>query len=536
MRIQNMPIMRLFLLSFTVGLSSITSRAAATESEDCTAFIDPKATEPRNPVLQARCLLRPVLRFGEPGPELEALPPTLGRLLGQAFDLTTIQARTALEATGVHAEDAATAEQAITRGGQQGSVGVRYFVIHDTGAPALRTLPFPADLDANPVINNLSGPALSGVVAHAVVSRDGNVVLAGFDGTIAESAFERADEGSALGLFLHVQLVQPRRRHPAMGPGDSSIAPTPGFTRLQYQRLAQLYILASTRARRWLIPALHANLDRQQQGGVADDPQHFQLAEFDQALGEILSLRNDPPPRIALRDPVSSPPVIEPDRGPQDPDVEPRVEFLELDPALPALPAVQRRIAVRADWDGRPDGNIWTELALRHLREFGQALLVAVPEDIEEFCPQFRSLDAAGREAFWVGLISAMTRFESNFRPEVAFNEYEHCRDQRCRDRMTTSDGRPVISRGLLQLSQESANGYVGCPVPRQDELRLHEADLNLRCTVAILNRRVVRDRVINAQRDGSWVGGAAYWSVLRPGSSLTSILRYTNRLAICAA
>lgn len=91
----------------------------------------------------------------------------------------------------------------------------------------------------------------------------------------------------AKGLFLHVELLQPRRRDPALGPKNDAIAPMPGFTLQQYDKLALLYAMVSARAGSWLIPAYHAALDE----GIADghdDPQNFDLAAF---VGALTTLR-----------------------------------------------------------------------------------------------------------------------------------------------------------------------------------------------------------------------------------------------------
>jgi hypothetical protein len=87
----------------------------------------------------------------------------------------------------------------------------------------------------------------------------------------------------AKGLFLHVETVMPRRRDPAIAGWNDAIAPKPGFSKRQYDRLALLYIALSVRAGSWLIPAQHATIDR----GLPqahDDPQNFTLRDFERAL------------------------------------------------------------------------------------------------------------------------------------------------------------------------------------------------------------------------------------------------------------
>lgn len=108
----------------------------------------------------------------------------------------------------------------------------------------------------------------------------------------------------AKGLFLHVELLQPRRRDPAGGPNNDAIAPTPGFTAQQYDKLALLYAMASARAGTWLIPAYHAALD----DGLADghdDPQHFDLTAFVAALTTLraaLTTQTDAPPQSSSQE------------------------------------------------------------------------------------------------------------------------------------------------------------------------------------------------------------------------------------------
>ena len=88
------------------------------------------------------------------------------------------------------------------------------------------------------------------------------------------------------GLFLHVELIQPRSRAPGHG-RNGAVAPLPGFTGAQYDRLALLYTIASVRAGEWLIPAFHAVIDADIRGGH-DDPQEFDLDSFAQSLGFLL--------------------------------------------------------------------------------------------------------------------------------------------------------------------------------------------------------------------------------------------------------
>ena len=94
------------------------------------------------------------------------------------------------------------------------------------------------------------------------------------------------DKPSLTGLFLHVELVQPRHSVPGGGKGNDGLAPDPGFTRAQYERLALLYLAASVRKGTWLIPAFHAVLDTGFTSGH-DDPQNFSLADWSASLSRL---------------------------------------------------------------------------------------------------------------------------------------------------------------------------------------------------------------------------------------------------------
>ncbi len=102
--------------------------------------------------------------------------------------------------------------------------------------------------------------------------------------------FERATRfGIDLkGLFLHVELVQPRRSQPGRGRNNDAQAPTPGFSDIQYDRLALIYTIASVRAERWLIPAFHIAIDSGIRGGH-DDPQNFEIEAFAGSLQRLMA-------------------------------------------------------------------------------------------------------------------------------------------------------------------------------------------------------------------------------------------------------
>ena len=86
-----------------------------------------------------------------------------------------------------------------------------------------------------------------------------------------------------------MELVQPRKSDPAGGRGNDGVAPDPGFTPAQYERLALLYIAASVRKGSWLIPAFHAVLDTGYVNGH-DDPQNFSLTAWSESIAHLINI------------------------------------------------------------------------------------------------------------------------------------------------------------------------------------------------------------------------------------------------------
>jgi len=245
-----------------------------------------------DPLQQAACLVRPVGRWARLGPPLERLPTVLADRVGRSALLPNrLVLGTYLAETGLDRmlEDGLFGQVSRARDGDPFSTTARYFVIHDTSGPRLGS--FPADLDYSRKINNLARFHCSDFaeIAHVVVNRTGGVFV-GHDFGVPwrSSKFERAiNFGTALkGLFLHVEMIQPRRGGPGRRRNDIA-APVPGFTVAQYDRLALLYTIASVRAGEWLVPAFHAVIDNDIRGGH-DDPQNFDLESFAQALETVL--------------------------------------------------------------------------------------------------------------------------------------------------------------------------------------------------------------------------------------------------------
>lgn len=181
------------------------------------------------------------------------------------------------------------------------------------------------------------------------------------------------------------------------------------------------------------------------------------------------------------------------------PEVEKPPVAEEKAPEAPA--EVVTEVRIFADWPKIE----WSEMTLKAIYELGGGMANATVKDADKYCPKFNSLKEEQKVAVLVTLISAMARYESGFKPENSYKE-----------NFKDAKGNYVISRGLLQISQESANSY-GCGITKAE--MLHDPETNLRCAVRILNRWIPKDGYIGSTVSGKNLGGARYWSVLRNSS-----------------
>lgn len=174
-----------------------------------------------------------------------------------------------------------------------------------------------------------------------------------------------------------------------------------------------------------------------------------------------------------------------------------------------------------AAWNKVNKDGSWTLAAENAVRATSLAKLV--PKDIKAFCPRYESLDADKRTRFWAGLLSAMAKPESNFKPETTYVEQD----------ILDANKQKVISRGLLQISIESANQKAyGCAIKNAQDL--HQVDVNLNCAARIMARWVQKDGHIAAPSRPD-AGAARYWSVLRGRNGhLDAISTFTGKMEVC--
>lgn len=234
-------------------------------------------------VEQAKCLLRPVKKFAHLGETLQELPAPLVNLVGEstATSVTKDQLKTFLDAKGIREADVG------------GALSVRlskpkYFVIHDT-SDLLTSTEFPSTInDPASSLNDLSR-RVTRKVGHVYIDRTGQ------SATAVNFESRTPPSGTKLGLchhaqrgaFLHIENIQPRIRDRSVGFANDAVAPEPGFSEAQVERLALIYVVASVRSGKWLIPAYHSPLDL----GFPDrhdDPQNFDLQTWAEKLRGLI--------------------------------------------------------------------------------------------------------------------------------------------------------------------------------------------------------------------------------------------------------
>jgi hypothetical protein len=253
------------------------------------------------PLQQAMCLMRGMDASRNLAPPLPSLPGALASRIGQ---MTGLPSRATLSSylaeQGLEGDFGDYLWLPVSRAHDNDLAApmAEYFVIHDTSGPNYGHGSFPDDIDESSKLNDLRNfDCPDGwSKAHVFISRTGDL-LVGHDYSIPwrETKFEQAVEfgGALQGLFLHNELIQPRRSSPGHGRRNDARSPEPAFTAAQYDRLALLYVIASVRAERWLIPAFHAAIDAEIANGH-DDPLNFDIDGFAKSLDGLMETLGRP--------------------------------------------------------------------------------------------------------------------------------------------------------------------------------------------------------------------------------------------------
>lgn len=184
--------------------------------------------------------------------------------------------------------------------------------------------------------------------------------------------------------------------------------------------------------------------------------------------------------------------------------------LLFLLPAACTDAAMSTKQPVIMRWDHRPEAHQWTQASLTALQDHGASLPQIVPADIETFCPGYEDASLEERRLFWTGLLSALAKHESTWRPDAA-----------------GGGGRWI---GLLQISPGTAKAY-GCSA--QDVASLKDGAANLSCAIRIMSRTVARDGVVGAAGRG---GVAADWGPFTRSAKRAEMAAWTRSQPYCMA
>lgn len=233
-----------------------------------------------DPVEQAICLTPELSECGVPVKPSEALPPTLEELVGHTMEFSRELVEWYFTERGIRESElggSLALRVSLVRGEP-----ATFFVIHDTNGPDFGTRLFPPDISISKRINNLRQ---FGRRWHVIIGREGqSETLIDFFTPLRSTQFEVKKVGTrSKGRFLHVGLLQPVRTAP-----DGAVTPSPPFTAAQYERLAQVYLAASRRAGRWLIPVYAAALNRKgREAVILGGPKGFNMTTWANAVRKV---------------------------------------------------------------------------------------------------------------------------------------------------------------------------------------------------------------------------------------------------------
>jgi hypothetical protein len=281
-------------LNSTVSNTNVPDTAASKTSLDTTNSEHKSVSMLFNPaapaVEQAKMLLRKVGLTGKCSSELAVLDANFAERVGQTCQISRDQIRAYLNTNHVNEwEVGGTLDMPLSsvKDGNGNVTFAKYMVIHDTSFPRYGE-DFPSDINDDTWEWNRLGRWVARVT-HIYVNRIGDSkTMTPFHDGMTATKLERyvLGDGATKGLYLHVELIQPRKSRKGFGRHNDVDAPSPGFTDAQYKRLALLYTIASVRKGEWMIPAFHACVD----SGIKfahDDPQNFELDKFFVYLNEV---------------------------------------------------------------------------------------------------------------------------------------------------------------------------------------------------------------------------------------------------------
>ena len=173
-------------------------------------------------------------------------------------------------------------------------------------------------------------------------------------------------------------------------------------------------------------------------------------------------------------------------------------------------PLARNSFLPRTRWDFKDGSQIWTRAAMVSVGAYGDGLDSIVPRDIDTWCPAYAQNSPTLQRAFWVGMMSALAKHESTYRP--------------------TAVGGPDLWYGLLQIYPDTARRY-GCRARTGEALK--NPVENLSCAARIMAVTVARDQAV-AVRDSRWRGVAADWGPMTKPSKIAEMAAWTRKQTYC--
>ena len=185
-------------------------------------------------------------------------------------------------------------------------------------------------------------------------------------------------------------------------------------------------------------------------------------------------------------------------------------------------------------WEAKVSGSAtWSQHIYNVIKaEEPQMLGQNVADDVETYCPKYRSLSDNQRLNFWGQLFAAVAKYESAWKPSSRMVETTMGIDP--------YTGRQVASEGLLQLSYQDERSYnLDCGFDWTKDKLLSDTDPkktifdpknNLRCGIKIMARQLKNKRAIG-------LTSGVYWAVLKIGGKYTQIAgisAITKTLTFC--
>jgi hypothetical protein len=174
-------------------------------------------------------------------------------------------------------------------------------------------------------------------------------------------------------------------------------------------------------------------------------------------------------------------------------------------------PMAREDFLPRARWDDRAGTQAWTRAAMKAINNQRHDLSDIVPVDIASWCPAYVRNGEVRRDAFWIGMMSALARHESMFNPGAV--------------------GGGGLYYGLFQILPSTARHY-RCEATTGQELRDPEA--NLACAIRIMSATVARDDAVSYY-DGRWRGVAADWGPMTNSDKRADMQDWTRAQNYCA-